>query len=304
MITYKNFWPGFDGDGSLLNHLLNVSLPDTKNLQVNVSSVFTFPTIKTQFYERLKVTFGIKSYEEYRELALYRHPKIDKAANLNIWFTAENLRPPSHGYDLALSFDPTDLERSVPNIYFPFWMYNIDWGYANRLDRREYFPTPEEIMRPATISGKRDKFCCAFFNNSEPVRLAILQSLNKISYIDTYGSLFGNPVAQKADVAKDYVFMFVPENSYYPGYITEKVFEARNVGCIPIWWGSNVNNILNPKAVLDVTFMNTTDLISSVKRIYSSLQLQQEMLAEPILNQKPEIQSKIDLMKEVFRKFS
>jgi hypothetical protein len=303
MIAYRNFWPGFIGEGSLLEDLVTSSLRDKADLNVNISSVFTFSSLKKQMIERAKVQLGLNSYEDYREMALYRHPKPDTGADINIWYTGENLRPPSDDYDLSISFDRTDLDKSVPNIYFPFWMYNINWGRTSRSDIREYFPTPAELMNPVIRKSERTDFCCAFFNNSEPVRLSLLQSLNKIAKVDTFGQLYNRPIVKKSDVASRYVFMLTPENSYYPGYITEKVFEARSVGCIPIWWGCNQSMILNSKAMIDATSLNTTDLNAAVKRVYNSAQLQEEMLAEPILFKTPEIQSTLDSMSQALRKF-
>jgi hypothetical protein len=98
--------------------------------------------------------------------------------------------------------------------------------------------------------------------------------------------------------------MLTPENSYYPGYITEKVFEARNAGCIPIWWGCNTPEVLNPKAIVDATSMNSSDLTSTVKKIYASRQLQEEMLTEPILLTTPQIDSTIESIAAVLRKFN
>ncbi len=303
MITYRNFWPEFKGEGSLLEELVTYSLKDKSGLHVNISSVFTFSNLRKQIIERAKVQLGLRSYEEYRKMALYRHPKIDPGADINIWYTAENLRPPSDGYDLSISFDKTDLGKKVPNIYFPFWMYNINWGRTNRSDIREYFPTPAELMSPVIRTKDRTDFCCAFFNNSEPVRLSLLQSLNAVDEVASFGQLFNRPVQKKLDVASNYVFMLTPENSYYPGYITEKVFEARSVGCIPIWWGCNEGMVLNSKAMIDASSLNASDLLAAVKRVYQSTQLQQEMLAEPILLKTPEIESTLESMSQVFGKF-
>lgn len=304
MITYSNFWPGFSGEHSLLEQLITKALPNSKDLNINVNSVFTFSNIGNQLLARAKAQLRISSYERYRELALYRHAPIVKNADINIWYSGENLRPPARDYDLAISFDRTDLGRVVPNVYLPFWMYNINWDMGIRTDVREYFPSPEDLMRSTFIDSQRSKFCCAFFNNSEPTRISLLNTLGRIEQVDTFGQLFHRPIRAKVDVAKDYVFMLTPENSYYPGYITEKVFEARSVGCIPIWWGSNEYHELNPKAIVDATRLTSTDLLATVRKIYQSHQLQAEMLAEPILLVTPKIESTIDSLTQALKKFA
>ncbi len=304
MIRYRNFWPEFIGESSLLEYLISNSLPKFRELDVSVSSVFTFSSLKKQIIERAKVQVGISSYEYYRELALYRHSRIDHNADINIWYTGENLRPPSYGYDLSLSFDQTDLDRKVPNVYFPYWMYNINWGQSARRDIREFYPTPAELVSPVIRDEDRSDFCCAFFNNSEPLRLSMLQTLGEVSTVDTYGGLYRRPVGKKSDVATRYVFMLTPENSYFPGYITEKVFEARSVGCIPIWWGCNESGLLNKDAFVDATGLNSTDLISVVKKIYGSKNLQEEMLSQPLLLKTPELESTLDSISKVLKKFA
>lgn len=304
MITYSYFWPGFAGENSLLEQLISKALPNNEGLHINISSVFTFPSFSDQIMARAKAQLKITSYEQYREIALYRHAPIRKDADINIWYSGENLRPPSRDYDLAISFDRTDLGRNVPNVYLPYWMYNVNWNMGPRSDIREYFPTPEELTLPYSISEPREKFCCAFFNNSEPTRISLLNTLGKIEGVDTFGQLFNRPIKAKNDVAREYVFMLTPENSYYPGYITEKVFEARNVGCIPIWWGNNELRELNPKAIVDATQLNTVDLLAEVKKIYSSRQLQQEMLSEPILLSTPKIESVIESITIALKKFA
>lgn len=302
MIQYRYFWPGFTGEGSLLEYLISTSIPNSENLDVSVSSVFTFSSLGKQIIERTKAQVGISSYEDYRELALYRHPRIDRKAHINIWYTGENLRPPNTGYDLSLSFDQTDLDRKVPNVYLPYWMYNINWGQSRRRDIREFYPTPTELVNPVVREKDRTDFCCAFFNNSEPMRLSMLQTLENVANVDAYGQLFRRPVQRKSEVATKYVFMLTPENSYFPGYITEKVFEARSVGCIPIWWGCNESGVLNKNAFVDATGLNSTDLISTVKRIYASKQLQEEMLAQPLLLETPELESTLEAISQVFKK--
>jgi alpha(1,3/1,4) fucosyltransferase len=41
----------------------------------------------------------------------------------------------------------------------------------------------------------------------------------------------------KINFLSDYFFNICPENSWYPGYTTEKLYHAMISGCIPIYWG-------------------------------------------------------------------
>jgi len=53
---------------------------------------------------------------------------------------------------------------------------------------------------------------------------------------DKYGS-HSRPVEDKNSLCSNYLYAFCPENSYFPGYVTEKLVQAYMSGCIPIYWG-------------------------------------------------------------------
>lgn len=48
----------------------------------------------------------------------------------------------------------------------------------------------------------------------------------------------GGPAPKKLDFISDYKFVIAFENSSFPGYTTEKIFEGMLVNSIPIYWGN------------------------------------------------------------------
>ncbi|NBW58600.1 hypothetical protein EBR43_12665 [bacterium] len=70
--------------------------------------------------------------------------------------------------------------------------------------------------------------------------------LSSYKKVDSYGNLFNNVGAAlrgseqaKINVLKDYKFTIAFENSYHPGYNTEKIIQPLSVNCIPLYWGGD-----------------------------------------------------------------
>jgi hypothetical protein len=51
---------------------------------------------------------------------------------------------------------------------------------------------------------------------------------------DTLGTSYAN---DKGEYLKSYKFNICPENTISPGYVTEKLFQALQAGCVPIYSG-------------------------------------------------------------------
>ena len=62
----------------------------------------------------------------------------------------------------------------------------------------------------------------------------------------------GGPVKNKIDFIMDHKFTIAFENSSYPGYTTEKIFEPMLVNSIPLYWGNPlVDRDFNTKSFLN-----------------------------------------------------
>jgi hypothetical protein len=72
----------------------------------------------------------------------------------------------------------------------------------------------------------------------------------------------------KRQLLQKYTYNICAENAYNPGYVTEKVFQSLEAGCIPIYWGNcpTEPSILNQEYIVDAT-MSPMRLVSKIEQI-------------------------------------
>ena len=86
---------------------------------------------------------------------------------------------------------------------------------------------------------------------------------------------------------RSFRYNICPENSNAMGYVTEKLFQSIQAGCIPIYWGSYNQpepNIINPQAVLFFDTQNTNEpLTQTICSLENNPQMYKEMANLPRL---------------------
>ncbi len=189
------------------------------------------------------------------------------SARVNIWTSGENERPPTGDWTVYLSHDVDDFGGR--NIYLPYWI-EATGVYApptvNFLGER---PTLREMLSPRSVSiGGRPKFACAFLGKAGGLRHHAISALAQLGPVDVFGPAVGRPVPNKFDIARDYQFLLCFENDLYPGYVTEKPFDAWATGAIPLWWGSDPAGFVNPRAVVNLaSFPDLSSFVEYVRRL-------------------------------------
>jgi hypothetical protein len=127
--------------------------------------------------------------------------------------------------------------------------------------RRMFYTALPDNKRPIikklerNLYEKRLRFCCIINRYADDKRLNLLEERIKFvkamgSDIDIYGfdpwcgenrwKEIGNyvgPVNDKIQTLSKYNFAIAFENTDYPGYITEKIFDIMIAGTIPLYWG-------------------------------------------------------------------
>lgn len=289
-IRYSDFWPGFKPERFILTHIINqlvkeqTKIVTDQNELVDIEIFSSFP-IKSpvqKFARRIGFELTNKLKEEYISQATYgyRTNYPDKSLK-KIWFSGENKRPPYWHFDLNLSFEKTDI--STRNVYFPYWMTRINWGYGE--SESEIYPTIHDLTKSRNISQK-GKSVCVFSSNLEPARELIIDAIEKVIDVDKFGSAFNNRVDSKLETATNYSLQICNENDLYPGYVTEKLQESWMAGNVPVWSGIfphdhpfNTEAIIN---VTDLTGKEITDLIEIMSEEEINQKINQPLLRTPI----------------------
>ncbi len=223
-------------------------------------------------------------------------------AKINIWYTGENQRPPFGAWDVYLTFDakfPT-----ANNFYFPLWILTstdliskIDYSYWGRIS-----PTIRELMSSRVLSKPKKKFACAFIGKNYRLRLHAISELRKIGEVDVFGPGSRRPVDRPSEIAGDYSFTICFENDLYPGYVTEKPFEAYLSGSVPIYYGIDSERYLNPSALLNLyDFESQEQWLNRIKELNSHEDKYRSIYARPLLSKSPDLSKLLDFLREKLR---
>lgn len=133
------------------------------------------------------------------------------------------------------------------------------------------------------IINNKKHFCNFFYSHQVPYREAFFKQLSKYKKIDSPGKSMNNMDSidllysgtrwqRKQKFISEYKFTIAFENYSYPGYQTEKLYDAMTVNSLPIYCGDpNVKAIFNTESFIDISdyvptnripFLNTLEHIS------------------------------------------
>ncbi len=276
-VHFRNFWAEENSTKSLLRDIFRPFARNGK--RVTVTSTYPKMTLATGLTSRFIHKFSdLDARNERRLLTSYQLVPPDEKADINIWYSAENVRCPIEGYDLSISCDQTD--ELLKNIYLPYW------ATQGGKSVEEVMQFQRVLLNPRESETKRENSICALVGNPHPTRLHILKILESKYQVDCFGSVFGKSIKDKENLLKRYRFNLCFENDLYPGYVSEKPIESWLGGCIPIWWGLDRGDFLNPNAIVNFTTMTVLDLINRIDELENHPQKVIEMVRTPIL-QKP-----------------
>lgn len=204
-----------------------------------------------------------------------------------IFYTAENVRPNFMECDFAISFDFDSYKNR--NLRLPLfrWSPSLECLYLE-----------QDVL--SIIESKR-KFCCMVVSNGGcKMRNKFFEQLNEYKKVDSGGKFLNNigyQVPDKREFIKDYKFVLSFENSSYPGYTTEKIYQPMQVNCLPVFWGNpEIQKDFNTKSFINVhDYPSFRAVIEEIIRIDSDDELYRQYLEEPFfVNNKmpPELELK------------
>jgi hypothetical protein len=184
----------------------------------------------------------------------------------------------------------------------------VDWSHEIPLDlENNRFGELLNLEKLSNPLGRdfldRKKRLVFFTSHLREPRESIYKQLNNTVGVDGFGPFFDSTVVDhnssafyKKVILRDYAFNLCPENSLYPGYVTEKIPEAFQSGCLPVTWvDPNVKCDFNPKA-----FINLHDFADDYGAVTHILQSENELLkytSEPLLTKKPSILPLVEFLK-------
>ena len=203
---------------------------------------------------------------------------------VRIFCTAENLRPNFRECDYAFGFDYPITNR---NYRFPSYAWR-DPGCAKLKARKDI----DALMQA------KSKFCNFIYSNPKcKARNRFFEQLSAYQPVVSAGHFRNNTGVHlnhraKIDFMTPFKFSIIFENASYPGYTTEKIYDAMVANTIPIYWGNPLVNLeFNPKAFINCHDYHSFDeVIERVVEVDQSERLYRAYLAEPYLrgNREPD----------------
>lgn len=178
---------------------------------------------------------------------------------VRIGYFCENITPDLSGCEYAFGI-PTEAE--INNERYK----RIQWHGLNAEILVKKF-TENDIDR---IIAQKTKFCNFLYSNTVNYREEFFRQLSKYKKVDAPGKSMnnmksidelyqGNIWERKRQFLAPYKFTIAFENYAYPGYQTEKLYDAMQMNSIPVYCGDkNIGEIFNTRS-----FLNAFDYIET-----------------------------------------
>jgi hypothetical protein len=228
------------------------------------------------FFQLLKKRFNVvidKENPDYVIYSTYGTNFLKYKHAVKILYIAENVRPNYWECDFSIGFDYSSYNGR--NLRYPLY---VMYGFV---------PALLEKKDPQLILEGKPRFCNMVVSNAQSkTRIEFFHLLNAQKKVDSGGRVLNNigePVADKMEFIKQYRFTLAFENSSYPGYTTEKIFEPMKVNSIPVYWGSErVGEEFNEKSFVNVhAYSRLKDAVTAILELEHDQEKLYRMLAEP-----------------------
>ena len=181
-----------------------------------------------------------------------------KGSYVRIGYYCENIKPDMTICEWAFGIPR---EEKVNNPRYK----RIQWHGLN----------PQQLIKPADydieyICRSKNRFCNFLYSTPVPYREAFLKQLSKYKKVDSPGKRMknmqsidelytGNIWQRKRQFLNNYKFTIAFENDVYPGYQTEKIYDAMQANSLPIYCGDPfIGEVFNTRS-----FININDYIST-----------------------------------------
>jgi hypothetical protein len=265
-VSFSGFWPGFDKDNNFFKKALD-----------------------GYFHKETVISSDDHSSSDFVFYSVFgRIEGINTGDAKKIFFTGESRRDFFQDGDIYLGFDPTNVDSKIFRL--PLWMLYIDWWSGTDVQKIDSLTQRQNPQ--STLS--REQACCIVASNPVSHRMEVAQSLVDVFPVHGYGLAFSSSPynGDKKELLQNYIFNICFENTLSRGYVTEKLFEAKFSGCIPIYWGDEWSkHDFNEQCFIYYNnYESKYSFIEDIKRIWSSKQAMEELSSEPLFTKKPSLE--------------
>lgn len=225
----------------------------------------TFSTAVNFFTKALSERYHIIRDDAHPEYLIYgegvygqNHRRFGPEVN-KIFYTGENVRPPWGECQFAMTFDH---ENSPRHYRLPLYVIDM-WGAVIEKWTDDYYQLVG--LEHDYEKDYDERYFCSFVvsNPNQQMRNTAFKFINEYKSVASAGPHMNNmgyilprdKLEHKLNFLNSYRFNICFENGSYPGYVTEKLYNALQVKTMPIYWGSaTVGRDFNPHA-----FINASD---------------------------------------------
>lgn len=251
-VDFQNFWNNFEEkfNGGLTRSLITLLQEDGIEFKLDKEN----PDI---------IFFNVFSPIKYKGNAL----KVGYVTEPMSWFKQMHEKISEKYFDMIVGCVPNIKSKFVklPLYLSVLHPRNFNLEKVNTINN---FIKNQEIKidnnsKSTCMAEKYNLKFCALINSHDKFnsRIPILKKLENISFVNCPGKLnhnvksFDDDGISKVDYLKGFIFNICPENTHgHDGYITEKLIQCCESGCIPIYAGTNFDD-------LDKRFFNTDRII-------------------------------------------
>jgi hypothetical protein len=182
-------------------------------------------------------------------------PVIPPGKYQRVFITGENVWPDMNNCDWAFGFEYEREVNSPRYMRLPLYAWERDRTSGKTLLQQLH----ETIQDPPEQRARRPDFCAFIQQNRRAMlRRWIFRLLSLYRTVDAPGTVNSNcpPIgptrSDKLAFLQTRKFAIAFENASQPGYVTEKIVDAFQAGCVPIYWGSSrVAEEFNPSTFID-----------------------------------------------------
>lgn len=265
-------------------NVLKLGFTDTFNGTINF-----FTNILSEKYNVIRddvypdyLIFGDKNFGT-------ENSKFNNHNCFKIFYTGENERPWDYHCHYSISFDHHEFDGK--NYRLPLY---VMYDYDNHYRGPGTYNTSNISRDPSDLLVKKN-FCSFVVKNPNcQKRNDWFHKLNEYKPVSSGGPLFNNigyilprddqSVQAKFAFLDSHKFNLCFENSSYPGYVTEKLYDALCAKTVPIYWGSpSVEVDFNTKAFINYhDYGSEKDFFDAIREIDETPDLYEEMYMQPM----------------------